>query len=56
MQHLNAGVNADADADTWASANALWDKVPAELKTKKVHNNDDNNHGHRLIARVKLTH
>ena len=30
MQHLNEGVNADADA--WASAIAFWDQGPAELK------------------------
>ena len=30
MQHLNAGFN--AGADTWASAIALWDQGPCELK------------------------
>ena len=29
--NINAGVNADADA--WASAIALWEQGPAELKT-----------------------
>ena len=38
MEHLNAGVNADADTDAnaWASAIALWDQGPAELKMVQI--------------------